>query len=96
MTKEQYDIKVLELNEKHKKETEELKKQFADANNPVKLADIIECRGIRIQVDSIGYYLPYDSDPKCRYSGFMITKDGKPRKDLRRETIFQHDSIKIL
>jgi len=96
MTFEELLIKKIAIKSRHSKELMELDYEFAISNNNVKLGDIIESAGFRIQVDSIGTFTSLDSTPKCRYSGFMITKEGKQRKDQRRETIYQNESIKIL
>ena len=97
MTKEEYNLELAAMRKRHIEEISAMYLNYALANSKVELANIIESEGIRIQVDSIGYYMSvFNQYPICRYSGFMITKEGKARKDLRRETIYQNDSIKIL
>jgi len=97
MTKEEYFFELTAIKIDRIKQISELNQKFVLANSKIKLGDMIKEGKIRIQVDSIGPYMSsFHIVPICRYSGYVFTKEGKQRKDQRRETIYQNESIKIL
>ena len=81
-------LKEIEAEEELK--VRQLKIEFANANNTVKIGDIV-CDHIgSVLVDEMGYHSPgWNQLPGCTYSGFELKKDLTPRKDGARRTVYQ-------
>lgn len=86
MDKDEYKKRVAEMEARHKKESDDLAEEYAKANNPYKVGDILTDGGDRtIQVDRIRYsrgttWGGYSEFPFCVYEGLRLKKDLTPRK----------------
>jgi hypothetical protein len=85
MTKEEYNKKMRSIEENAEKEIDAVRVQYARANNPIKIGDVItdHFSQVTIRVESItfrcsGYRYPY-----CMYSGTRLTKKGTPFKSAQ-------------
>ena len=88
MKKEEYEKKLIDMEERHRKEELALKKEFAFSNSLIKKGDIISDKIKTIRVDSIRYTTL--GLPECVYDGVLITKAGKPYKSGETGRIFHH------
>lgn len=86
MDKDEYKKRVAEMEARHKKESNDLAIEYAKANNPYEVGDILtDGRGTTIQVDRICYsrgttWGGYSEFPFCVYEGALLKKDLTPRK----------------
>lgn len=85
-----------ELYEKYEKENQELDKQYALENNPVKIGDIVTDHYHTIKVESMMQTTSCEV-PQMKYYGTELKKDGKPKKVQPRtkEPVFQRNIKKI-
>lgn len=94
MSKEEYDLKVRLLEKELKDKKLELAKEYALANNPIKVGDIITDHYHTIKVERIGTAIVIGSPyPACVYSGVQLKKDGTPRVNQDDTRMYQ-DNIK--
>ena len=84
----EYTARRLEIQEKHKAELNALAVEFAKANNPVKVGDVLTDHFERIVVDDIVIFMSR-TNPECIYHGYVLTKKGVLRVDMKRATIYQ-------
>ena len=67
----------------------ELCRAYAYAHNAVKVGDkITDKRGLSIIVEKMGCYIGFGV-PEMQYFGPELKKDGTPRKDGMKSTVFQ-------
>ena len=90
MNLSEYTAMRLEIQEKHKLELNALAVEFAKANNPVKSGDVLTDHSKTIVVDDI-VILMLRSKPECIYHGYVLTKKGVYRTDMKRATIYQRN-----
>jgi hypothetical protein len=88
MTKEEYNIKLVELKSKFNKDNNALHKEYAFANNPHKVGDVIKDHIGSIRIETIGVYIVHGT-PECTYSGPELTKKLEPSKKGTKRTIYQ-------
>lgn len=77
MKLEEYRASVRRLIEEHQWELAGLAKNFALANNPVQVGDIIDDHYQRLRVDKI-QIAPRDV-PTCVYTGVLLNKKDQPK-----------------
>ena len=85
MTKEELRQKIDAETQRHNQSIKNIKIQYCNENNTVKIGDIVEDHFGKIKVEKIGYYL---SDiPECFYSGIILNKNGSvtKKKDNKRK-----------
>lgn len=90
MTLEEYKIKMKELEEEFQQKKRVLIKQYALANNTVKIGDIIEDHIGKILVKSIKIFVDLRK-PQCMYEGVVLLKSGKPSKKGTTRNILQEN-----
>lgn len=93
MDKEEYKDKRRIINHERDKKLSEIAREYALSNNTVSNGDIVTCcNDLKIIVDRIQHTKGTDAClPECAYSGFVLTKAGKPRKDKMRSKVYQND-----
>lgn len=87
MTEEKLKQELLLLDKKYQEDIIELKKKYADANNPYKVGDIIQDHIGNGIIEKISYYFSYDTG--CKYYCQELKKDGTPKKGNIRRWIYQ-------
>lgn len=82
MTEEEYKQKLVELEIEYKNKKDALGLEFAMANNPYKVGDILQDHYQIIRVEKIEWILMYgtSSTPECIYYGTQLTAKLKPKK----------------
>lgn len=89
MQKSELQQQLKELAIKHQNEIGQLKKQYADANNPHKEGDIVRDHIGWLQIQSISYYFKAD-DAECIYYGLELLSDKKtPSKKQSKRPVYQ-------
>ena len=89
MTKETLDNELLLLAKKYDDDCTELKKKYADANNPYKVGDIIQDHIGKGKIEKIAYYFSFS--PECIYYCQELKVDGTPGKNKSRRWIYQNN-----
>lgn len=95
MNKEEYEKKVIELNEIHLKAKKELDLEFAKSHQKYQIGDFVKDKysNFIIKVDKlILYYGFIDSIPELKYSGEVYTRKGIKSKTRSRETAYSDRS----
>jgi hypothetical protein len=79
MTREEYDTKIKTLAKIHMANKRHVMREYAFANNPYKVGDIIEDHHHIIKIER---YQAIDSweYPSCLYFGIELKKDLTPKK----------------
>lgn len=96
MKKEEYKKKKKIIDQTHKIKLNNLAREYAKKNNPVKIGDIITSNCDTIRVDWIGFKASYMTDlPMCIYSGPKLTKKGVPFKKEEKAKMAQ-DMLKTI
>ena len=80
-------LRVL-MEKKHKEELDALAVKFAKANNRVKSGDVLTDHFQTMVVDDIVIFMDR-TNPECIYHGYVLTKKGVYRSDMKRATIYQ-------
>jgi len=95
MTKEDFKIKLLEIEDYYGKSKKKLFTEFAFAHNPYKIGDIISDAKTTIKIEKIIYAKFCDLQyPHCYYTGMEIDKKGEPCENGKKKSIHQHDITK--
>ena len=89
MTQEVYDEKMMQIDRSYKAAKNELYKEFAYANNPYKIGDIVSDHMGSIKIERINVCLSYLSTPLCVYFGTEYTKKGEPNKRGGKRSVYQ-------
>ena len=84
---EEYELKINELKHQHNRDIHNLKKEYAMANNTVKIGEVVQDHIGKIIVESIGVY--YADKPECFYCGTELKKNGEPRIKKSTRTVYQ-------
>lgn len=88
MTIEEYRQKRKELRERHWREEKELAKEYALANNPYSIGDLVTDHIGSIKIEKI--QISEDiSGPCCVYYGLELKKDGTPTKRGEKRHVYQ-------
>lgn len=90
MTKEEYNIKLKQIEIDSENAKKELYKEYAISNNPYKIGDIISDHVKTIKIESWKYYKSFGL-PQCVYRGIRINKDGTIAKKQDNNTIYQEN-----
>jgi hypothetical protein len=88
MTREELDLRKDELRAEQERKLISLLKEYIDANNPVKVGDVVRDHATTIKVESVSYYLN-TLDPCAVYVGVELTKRGVPKKSGNKERVYQ-------
>lgn len=80
MTKEEYETQLAAFEKEYKAKRNELARDYAMANNPYKLGDILQDHYQIIKVERIGYGTNLHGLPECWYRGTQLTKKLEPKK----------------
>lgn len=62
--------------------------EFAKANNPYKIGDIVKDHIGKLKIEKISYFMFY-SQPSCIYYGVELKKDGTPCKIQSGRPVYQ-------
>jgi len=89
----EYKSRMEALHTRHASEIRELNAEYALANNPVKVGQVIRSAVCMIRVERIRVYARHYGPPCCAYTGPQLTKSGRPYKSGAVETIYQ-DNIR--
>jgi hypothetical protein len=89
MTKEVYDKKWMEIKISFDAAKKELHREFAYANNPYKIGDIVADRIGTVKIEKIQIYLGLNPYPQCVYTGVELTKKGEPKKGGKKRSVYQ-------
>ena len=81
MTIQEYKEKQKELKAEYVKKGQDLDIEFAKANNPHKVGDIVTDHIGSIEVERISYGYSFDSMPCVIYIGTELKKDGTKKKN---------------
>ena len=95
MTPEEYVEKKNRLEAEYKRKYALLNEEYAMANNPVKLGDIIHDHYQIIKVDDIRVVNSYLALPKCIYHGPRLTKKLVEFKIREWSNVYQENVKKI-
>jgi|LakMenEpi03Aug12_release.lakeMendotaPanAssembly.Ray.scaffolds.fasta_scaffold1040893_1 hypothetical protein len=93
MTQVAYDKKLMEIKMSFEAAKEELYREFAYANNPYKIGDIVTDNTGTIKIEKIKIYLGLGIYPQCVYFGVELTKKGEPNKRGNKRSIYQSSII---
>lgn len=95
MTYNEYKLKLSELQTEFENKKKELAKEYAFANNSIKVGDIIKDSVGSIKVEKIRYTtgLISSNTPECVYDGIELTKQGTPSKRQQHTRIFQSNMV---
>jgi hypothetical protein len=94
MTKEVYDKKWMKIKMSFEAAKEELYREFAYANNPYKIGDIVTDHMGTIKIEKIKIYLGLGTYPQCVYFGVELTKKGEPNKRGNKRSVYQSNLTK--
>ncbi len=89
ITKEEYKKQLAELEARHKKERHAVISAFALSQNTHNIGDIIKDHTDTIKIDKILPSLTLGGYPECVYYGPLLKKDGTPKKNGNRGSIYQ-------
>ena len=97
MTKQEYRKALHEINVKAENERRVLARAFATEHSPVNVGDYISdhCDTIRVEsldVVNVTYEYPF---PCLVYKGKTCKKDGTPRKNPKRCSIYQCNLLRV-
>jgi hypothetical protein len=89
MTKQEYQNRLKELEEKFEKDKKQLAQDFVFSNLKYKVGDIVVTDNVSsIKVDDIKCGYGLFSVPHVSYWGYELKKDLTPRKDKSRRSIW--------
>ena len=96
MTKKEYEEQLCALEADYEKKKRELDLAFAKSNNPVHPGcKVRTCHGDYLLVEKIELYWPLYEPPYVRYIGTELKKDGKPKKNGKKDDIAQINVTEI-
>lgn len=101
MTPEQYEARFEMINRERNLQELELVKEYAFANNTIKVGDIVEDHCSTIMVEKVMFARNGEQVsrtlqlPCCVYEGKELTKKLVPRKDGARRKIWQTNLKKV-
>jgi len=87
---EEYNLGVKKIDEGAIKAKSALAKEYANANNPYKIGDVIKDHICSIRIEKIGYIIgSYSRLPECIYNGVVLLKGGAENKKGQRTDVYQ-------
>jgi len=87
MTTKEFNMKKEVLEKEFKRAKKALAVEYALANNPVAIGDMVVDHSGSVKVDKIG--IAGIDDPCCVYYGVEYTKKGVPYKNGSRRGVYQ-------
>lgn len=95
MKEAEFKSKLSELKESYVRNVKSLEREFAFSNQSHNINEKISNNiGTVIVVDTVKYGTKFGGKfPECAYQGYVLTKEGNPRKDKQRDTIFQSEIV---
>lgn len=97
MEKLAYEQKLVELRERHKQEISTLKREYAHANSPYKIGDIIQDNSNNIiKIEKLNVSFEPNDHVECVYLGTELKKDLTPKKSGKKINIWQSYIVKKL
>jgi len=93
MKYEEYRLKVRELEQEYQIKKIELQREYIRANNPYKAGDKVTDHIGSIIIEKIGYALTSTGEPCATYTGIELKKDGQPKKNGDRRTVWQSNLV---
>jgi len=95
MTQQQYDAAINSLYTEYEQKKKKVAEEYAFANNPYKIGDVISDHIGTIIIEKIRFSFPFGSKyPCCVYVGTQLKKDGTPHKRQEYTKIFQTNIVK--
>ena len=91
MTKEFFNERMKEIKAKFELEKDHLYINFANANNPYKVGDIVTDHTGSIKIEKIKTYFDGYTEPCCVYTGVEYTKKGEPNKKGNKRSVYQRN-----
>ena len=88
MNHDEYKIAQRNLAKEFEAKKRTLMKEYALANNSVKVGDTVTDHYQTIRVEKIEFYISYEL-PGCIYYGLELKKDGKPKKKEVKSCAYQ-------
>lgn len=98
MTEQEYREALREINVKAENERRILARAFAFEHSPVKVGDYISdhCNTIRVERWEIAKRdYEYNSLPCLIYRGMTCKKDGTPRKNPKKCSVYQSNLLRV-
>ena len=95
MSIEEYKEKQKELKAEYRKKEQALDIEFAKANNPYKVGDIVTDHIGSINIERISYGYTFDSMPCAIYIGSELKKDGTEKKNNSVRNVYQTNLRKV-
>lgn len=91
MTKQQYNDKIKELKASYNISELYIVKEYAYANNPYKIGDVIRDHSHIIKIEKIKFCRASVGEefPSCVYHGIELKKDLTPKKNQENTVMFQ-------
>jgi len=93
MTKQEYDLEIKKIEQEAKTKKDVLTRNYVYSNNPYLTGDVISDHSITIKIESTKWSYNI-GDPCVVYYGPVLKKDGTPRKDGAKDSIYQSSIIK--
>ena len=89
MTREEYQAAIKAADLEHRKATNAIKRQYADAHGIAKIGDKVAeyDRVIIVDVVLFSTFLSAGSIPYHVYGGYLLKKGGNPRADKQRAAL---------
>jgi hypothetical protein len=86
-----YKQAIAEVEKEKEEKIKKIIREYALANNTVKIGDVVEGSSDVIIVEKINFVRPYPYNelPTCAYFGARLKKDGTPRKDKSKGYTYQ-------
>lgn len=88
MTKELYQQRLYDLQKQYLNDRDNIMKEFALANNPYKIDDIVTDHIGSLTIKKISFYLTEDA-PQCIFTGIELKKDLTPVKKQTGRAVYQ-------
>lgn len=88
MKKEEYEKAVKSEKDSHAEKLRKLAREYAFANNPYRVGDIVTDHYQTIVVEKIRFSMGFNV-PYCTYTGAQLTKKRVPRVDGQVGTVHQ-------
>lgn len=95
MTQEKYLETIAAIDAEYEQKKKKVAEEYAFANNPYKIGDVISDHIGTIIIEKIRFSFPFGSKyPCCVYVGTQLKKDGTPHKRQEHTNIFQTNIVK--
>jgi hypothetical protein len=88
MNIEDFKMGITQINNVADFKKKALAREYALANNPVKIGDVVSDSSTTIKVEEIRVLIDW-SKPSCFYIGAELKKDGTPKKGAVKNSVYQ-------